>query len=103
MAGLRCRAHSSTLHSPRRCVTIAGVPLQGAGMYRTTLLLLVAAAPGLAAEPWVDPKLPVKDGLQLWLDATRPGAAKVNDGPIGHWMDGSGKGRHLTQSDPKAR
>ena len=38
---------------------------------------LTASAP--AVEPWADPKLPVTDGLELWLDASRiDAAAKAN-------------------------
>lgn len=71
-------------------------------------LLLHSMSP--AAEPWADPKLPVTNGLELWLDATRiDTAAKVNkitiptDGKLAIWRDGSGKGRHLRQPLAAAR
>ena len=68
-------------------------------------LLTIAAGSRLqAAEPWADPKLPVTDGLELWLDATRLDAAsKANkvdipyDGKLAVWFDASGKARHLRQ------
>lgn len=34
-------------------------------------LLLSGSLSAGAAEPWADPQLPVKDGLELWLDASR--------------------------------
>src|SRR4051812_36131541 len=58
-----------------------------------------------AAERWADPNLPVRDGLQLWLDAARaigdqPLAA---DAKLNQWRDASGKNRNLEQSDVKAQ
>ena len=73
---------------------------------RTTLVLVllgvVAPACG-AAEPWADPKLPVKDGLELWLDAARPGPVKRPDGDLDVWSDGSGHGRQVRQAAEAAR
>jgi putative heme-binding domain-containing protein len=78
---------------------------------RTLFLLLVllaslgAEAPGADLERWADPKLPVRDGLELWLDANcaiREGPQRA-DGKIGTWRDGSGKGRHLQQETVEAR
>src|SRR6266567_1907114 len=50
--------------------------------FRLTCVLLLALACGsqlLAVEPWADAKLPVTDGLELWLDAGRiDEAAKAN-------------------------
>ena len=66
---------------------------------------------GKALEPWADSKLPVKDGLELWLDATAQNAAR-NDRKLplltpdragDFWFDGSGKGRHVSQRVPDAR
>src|SRR5207248_11445811 len=39
--------------------------------FRFLLALLLLATPQTASavEPWADPKLPVTDGLELWLDA----------------------------------
>lgn len=44
----------------------------------------------LAQEPWADERLKVRDGLELWLDAARPGEGR----PEGVWRDASGRGRH---------
>lgn len=61
------------------------------------------AGPDLAA--WADAGLPVCGGLEVWLDATRLGAAraaeKVEDLPHGGldvWWDASGRGRHAQQA-----
>jgi putative heme-binding domain-containing protein len=56
-----------------------------------------------STEPWADPKLPVTDGLELWLDAARPADKAPAPGPLAVWMDGSGKGRHLRQPKEAAR
>ena len=74
---------------------------------RFPLALAVALAAALSAhavEPWTDAKLPVTDGIELWLDAARiDGAHKANkatlppDGKLAVWFDGSGNGRHLKQ------
>jgi putative heme-binding domain-containing protein len=84
-------------------------------MTRFLLAALLVSAPlaARAAEPWVDPKLPVTDGLELWLDASRLDAAakaakaakeKVpTDGKLAVWFDGSGKVRHLRQPNASAR
>jgi putative heme-binding domain-containing protein len=68
------------------------------------LALVSAALPARAVEPWADPKMPVSDGLELWLDAGRIDAAAaatkekaIIDGKLAAWPDGSGKGRHLRQ------
>src|SRR5207247_2368447 len=53
---------------------------------------------GAAPEPWTDGRLTVKDGLEVWLDASRQNAARLakqlpalNDGrPLDIWFDGSG-------------
>ncbi len=66
-------------------------------------LLLFAAASAFALEPWAHDKLPVKDGVELWLDAARQPAAREArglGGPAGAldvWFDGSGRGRHVAQ------
>jgi hypothetical protein len=82
-------------------------------MKRTTLLavfLLSATAALLAQQPpaiesWADPRLDVRDGLELWLDAQRlPEAAKAKgqaapkagDG-VAVWWDASGHQRHVRQ------
>ena len=77
-------------------------------MRRFLSLTLFALAVGpfpvaRSAEPWADPKLPVSDGLELWLDAARPAEKHPPPGPLDVWMDGSGKGRHLRQPKEAAR
>ena len=74
----------------------------------TLALFTLSAARGV--EPWADAKLPVTDGLELWLDASRIDAANKSakenlpaDGKLAVWFDGSGKGRHVRQADAKAR
>lgn len=56
-----------------------------------------------SAEPWADPKLPVKDGLELWLDATRVAEKPIPDGKVETWHDASGKGRHVRQTNEAFR
>lgn len=75
-------------------------------------LLLLALHP-LHAETarWADATLPVKDGLEFWLDATRENEAReahymnrLSEGqPMELWHDSSGKSRHLTQWSSDAR
>jgi putative heme-binding domain-containing protein len=66
-------------------------------------ILTLAAAASPAVEPWADPKLPVADGLELWLDAARPGDKPRPPGPLDAWLDGSGRGRHLRQPEADKR
>src|SRR5262245_40065639 len=56
-------------------------------------------------EPWADPKLPIRDGLELWLDASRAWGDKIApfDGKLAEWLDASGNGRHLRQPTESAR
>ncbi|MDB5312940.1 MAG: hypothetical protein JWO38_7142 [Gemmataceae bacterium] len=82
---------------------------------RLLIVLTLGILPGLraarAVEPWADQKLPVTDGLELWLDAARiDAAAKATkekavaaDGKLAAWFDGSGKARHLRQPAEAAR
>jgi putative heme-binding domain-containing protein len=58
-----------------------------------------------AAELWADPKLPVRDGLELWLDATRAAGDQslAADGKLDQWRDASGKNRNLKAPDAKAQ
>src|SRR5687767_9154243 len=67
------------------------------------VLLLTTAAFG-DVEKWADPAHPVKDGLTLWLDATRQPAAwaehkrEIEVGEaIDVFYDASGNGRHFLQ------
>src|SRR5688500_9845427 len=78
-------------------------------MFRTFLLATLTVTCGLAAtargvEQWSDPKLPVKDAIRVWLDATyQPaaweanGKALVGSEPVDVWFDASGNRRHFTQ------
>ena len=69
------------------------------------LFLALAFAPAALAdiEPWADAKLPVRDGLDLWLDASRQPAARdarkmpTAGGALDVWLDGSGHGRNVAQ------
>jgi len=79
---------------------------------RAPRLLLALAAPlGSGVEPWSDRALPVRDGLVLWLDASRLGAANAAAGrappaadrEIGIWHDGSGHRRDLVQRERAAQ
>ena len=74
------------------------------------LLILPAALAARGVERWADPKLPVTDGLELWLDAGRiePGVQgtkmkAMSGGKLGVWVDASGKKRHMKQSTAPAR
>jgi putative heme-binding domain-containing protein len=71
----------------------------------TIALLISCATTALAVESWADPKLPVKEGLELWLDATHAGGEKpiADFAALGDWRDASGRGRNLKQSNKDAR
>ncbi len=69
-------------------------------------LFFAFCGPALAVESWVDPRLPVTNGLSLWFDVSRQNAARGRLGlaPLRSWndapdflFDGSGRGRHLAQ------
>ncbi|MDY3554272.1 ThuA domain-containing protein [Gemmata sp. JC717] len=74
-------------------------------------LFALGAAPfARAVEPWADDKLPVTDGVALWLDAARlqAGHKAHNEklpanGKLATWFDGSGRGRHLKQPAANAQ
>jgi len=80
-----------------------------------TLLLLAWAASGTplqAVEPWAEPRLPVKEGLTLWLDAGKVKEGRVALGIRGFdqtsrridvWPDASGMGHHLRQPKVESR
>ena len=61
--------------------------------------------------PWGDAALPVREGLELWFDATRENEARVADsmsrlaegGRVEIWHDASGYGRDLAQWTDSAR
>src|SRR5262245_14551592 len=74
------------------------------------LFTLAAGLSARAVEPWADSKLPVTDGLELWLDAGRldAGAKATKEkaivgSKVAVWLDGSGKGRHLKQPLAKSQ
>ncbi|MFO0936721.1 MAG: ThuA domain-containing protein [Gemmataceae bacterium] len=52
---------------------------------------------GISAEPWADPRLTVKDRLQLWLDASHAAPTAIPDGKLAVWHDGSGHRRNVVQ------
>ncbi|MGB7158297.1 MAG: hypothetical protein WBD40_09545, partial [Tepidisphaeraceae bacterium] len=73
-------------------------------------LLTTITARAAEIEPWADPAMSVKDGVALWLDATRQSAAakangkQLTDGDaLETWYDGSGHRRDLTQPVDGAR
>src|SRR5215207_8173509 len=72
--------------------------------FAAVLLLVVNVPLAAAVEKWADPALPVKDGLSIWLDATRQTAAWAANGkevaggePLDVVYDASGNGRHFAQ------
>src|SRR5688500_12623174 len=74
--------------------------------------LVLCAGPNVwAAEKWADPKLPVTEGLELWLDAARlPAANEANGvsppragGGVSVWYDASGRKRDARQDGPGRR
>lgn len=81
-------------------------PIGGRGILLLTLLLAFAQTrPASAIEPWADDKLPVTNGLELWLDASRQNNARSalklsalsENTAADTWFDSSGLGRHVTQ------
>src|SRR5260221_6794297 len=78
----------------------------------TIALLAVCTAHALAVEPWADSRLPVTDGLDLWLDAAKVKEALPAIGvksfdltrrKIEAWPDGSGQGHHARQQNAEFR
>ncbi|MBX3399451.1 MAG: ThuA domain-containing protein [Gemmataceae bacterium] len=70
----------------------------------SAILVALVASHSCAAEPWADPKMAVRDGLELWLDASRSnGPTAPKDVKVEKWWDASGKGRHVTQSNAEFR
>ncbi|MGV3754537.1 MAG: ThuA domain-containing protein [Verrucomicrobiota bacterium] len=71
----------------------------------TLLLGFTGTKAVFALEPWADDKLPVTNGLELWLDAARQGTARTAlklpgltaNTAADTWFDGSGLNRHVTQ------
>jgi putative heme-binding domain-containing protein len=77
--------------------------LRAAGYCLTILVMCFSPAALKATEPWADPKLPMSDGLELWLDAGRQPQAPANGKALETWFDASGRGRHLRQPTAAAR
>ena len=73
---------------------------------RRLACLIVCCLPATvwAVEPRADSRLTVREGLELWLDASRAmeKLSFTGDGQITHWRDASGKGRHLRQENAAA-
>lgn len=75
------------------------------------LFVLAWTAGAQSVEVWTDKGLPLKEDLELWLDASSENGAResltlpkiANGGPVDFWHDGSGHGRHLGQRLPEAR
>lgn len=92
------------------CSFVRGLRSRHVAVAKHTIAALVSfilfvSSSSYATEPWADPKLPVHDGLELWLDATRatgdqPAPA---DGKLNKWRDASGKNRNLTPPDESAQ
>src|SRR3954468_24644163 len=70
------------------------------------LLILAAGSIGLfiqlparAAEPWADPKMPIHNGLELWLDASHATGKSppAQNAKLREWQDASGHKRNLRQ------
>jgi len=78
---------------------------------RLLCLLLPAGAGHAEIAKWADAGLPVRDGLELWLDASRENEAReafymnrLADGQAMElWHDSSGHSRHLSQWTHTAR
>lgn len=75
-----------------------------------SLFLLSLATITHAIEPWADNQLPVKDGVALWLDASRVPKARAamrlplfRDQGLDVWHDGSGARRSVRQMDAARR
>lgn len=74
------------------------------------LLFACLSVPAFAVEPWADANLPVKDGLLVWLDATRQTEAfkahqkeLAADDSVETLFDASGHGRDVSQANVEAR
>ncbi len=65
-------------------------------------VLGVVAARG-DVEPWADPRLPVREGLQAWLDAGRGTSDEKPGAALEVWRDASGRRRDFAQPETKAR
>jgi hypothetical protein len=75
-----------------------------------TLFFVIVPAITHAIEPWADNQLPVKDGVALWLDASRVQAARrtmrlplLPEMALDVWQDGSGMKRSVRQMEVSRR
>src|SRR5262245_47351686 len=70
-----------------------------------TFILSSCCSNGNAAESWADLNLQVRDGLELWLDATHAtgDTTPPGDGKLIQWQDASGKKRHLTPPNAESQ
>lgn len=72
------------------------------------MILLLALG---AQAAWADDRMPVRDGLEFWLDAARQNAARkalgrpelVLHAPVDAAFDASGRGRHVLAPDEASR
>ena len=75
----------------------------------SALVLVLTLARLSAIEPWADRALPVQEGLELWLDASRqPAARSARQLPVAPtqlevWLDGSGHTHDVAQPEPAQR
>lgn len=68
------------------------------------LPVILGGVSASAMEPWADATLPVRDGLELLLDASRASAdAPVKEGPLDRWYDAAGKKRDVAPLDSNSR
>lgn len=76
------------------------------------ICLWIGALSACGVEPWADKRLPVTNGLALWIDVSRQNAARgaLNQAPLRSWNDspdylhdGSGHRRDLSQPYLAAR
>jgi putative heme-binding domain-containing protein len=74
------------------------------GVIAAASLSLLVVTRSFAVEAWADPNLPVKDGLELWLDGAHATGDQPfpADGKLNKWTDASGKNRNLRSPDTKA-
>src|SRR5688572_5992489 len=78
------------------------------------IILSLGASPSAHADAfpaWADPRMPVKSGQLLWLEASRqPAARRAHQRPLlfdnarfDAWYDASGHGRNLIQRSQEAQ
>ncbi|MDA1230850.1 MAG: hypothetical protein O2856_08755, partial [Planctomycetota bacterium] len=84
-------------------------------LFRSLLLLTITVIASRMTHgqiaTWADEELQVRDGLQLWLDASRVNDARkavgeselANGDAIAAWSDGAKNGRSVAQADEKSQ